>query len=164
MRITSEECGLEVDVPSGWSARIWNRLLSQPDERVSNAIHVGNFVLPSEDGTFGDRAASLMVRGDAFFVLAERGGVRPYEGIYESRVLPVDLDLAGFGETAMQAPYPGLLGRQYFLTLGERPFCLMVVLGGTVAFYEHKKTLVSIITSIAVTPADEYYGTQVADA
>lgn len=35
----------------------------------------------------------------------------------------------------------------------------MVVLGGTAAFYEHKKALVSILSSIVVTPADEYYST-----
>jgi hypothetical protein len=157
MRIESTECGLAVDVPDGWNARIWNRLTSDPSVVASNALHAATFTLPSEDGTFGDQAVRLIKSGDIFTALAERGGPTPYEGIYAPSSVPEKLRLEDFGSSSMQLPLPGLIGCQYFLTLEARPFCLYVVSGGSIGLIQYSDILLGMFKTLTVTPASVLY-------
>lgn len=123
-----EAHGVQVELPSGWSGRVFKR-------RAGGAtLHAGNFQLPLEDGEFGDRSTGIMPAGACFLALAEYlpgTGLEPGTGLFAPRRIPRTLDPTAFSSRGLAHPRPGQAGAQYFFTVAGRPFCLYVVVSGT---------------------------------
>jgi len=122
-----EAHGLRVELPRGWSGRIFRR----PAGGAS--LHAGNFQLPLQDGEFGDRSTARMPAGGCFVAVAEYvagAGLEPGKGLFASRRIPHTLDPTAFSSRGLAHPRPGQAGMQHFFTATGRPFCLYVVVSG----------------------------------
>jgi hypothetical protein len=120
--------GVRVELPHGWSGRLFSR-----DGELAT-LHTGNFPLALNDGEFGDRSTSVMRSGAAFIALTEYhvgAGLKPGSGLFASRRVPTPLDPAAFAAAGLAHPRPGQVGMQHFFTASRRPFCLYVVLAGS---------------------------------
>ena len=122
-----EAHGLRVDLPRGWSGRVFRRAAS------GATLHAGDFQLPLDDGEFGDQSTATMPHGATFLALTEYlpgAGLEPGTGLFASRRIPRTLEPTGFSPRGMAHPRPGQVGRQEFFTTAGRPFCLYVVMSG----------------------------------
>jgi hypothetical protein len=119
--------GIHVELPKGWSGRVFSR-----GDGVAT-LHVGNFTLALGDGEFGDRSTGAMSDGATFVALTEYrpgSGLAPGSGLFASRRIPRRLDPSSLNRTGLAHPRPGQVGAQHFFTVSGRPFCLYVVLAG----------------------------------
>ena len=122
-----EAHGLRVELPRGWSGRVFRRPAG------GATLHVGNFQLPLEDGEFGDRGTAQMPPTGCFLALAEYvagAGLEPGKGLFAPRRIPHTLDPTAFSTAGLAHPRAGQAGTQHFFTAAGRPFCLYVVLSG----------------------------------
>jgi hypothetical protein len=122
-----EAHGLRVELPRGWSGRVFKRPAG------GATLHAGDFELPLEDGEFGDRSTELMPAGGSFLAVTEYrpgAGLKPGEGLFAARRIPRTLDPTAFSAAGLAHPRAGQAGTQHFFTAAERPFCLYVVLSG----------------------------------
>lgn len=119
--------GITVQLPAGWSGRLFRRAGSVA------TLHAANFALPLDDGEFGDRSTETMPRGGSFMALTEYRpgpGLTPGTGLFAAKRLPLPLDPSSFARERLAHARPGQLGAQHFFTLQARPFCLYVVIAG----------------------------------
>jgi hypothetical protein len=123
--------GVAVDVPRGWEARILRRASSNPVEQSRAVVHVASFPLPEERGDFGVGVTELMRSGDVFVTLFEYGPESLGKPLFASQGVP-RLSPAEFSARRLQRRMSGQLGCQHFFTVGERPFCLYVVIAGRI--------------------------------
>ncbi len=125
--------GLRVELPAGWSGRVFARAAGRrPDRRVAR-LHAGSFPVVLGDGEFGDRSTGVMPNPGAFVALAEYQpgqGLEPGRGLFAARRIPLPLDPTAFSESRLAHPRPGQVGTQHFFTAAGRPLCLYVVLAG----------------------------------
>jgi hypothetical protein len=122
-----EAHGLRVELPRGWSGRVFRRPAG------AATLHAGDFRLPFDDGEFGDGSTALMPAGACFLALTEYlpgAGLEPGKGLFASRRVPATLDPTAFSPKGLAHPRPGQVGTQHFFTAAGRPFCLYVVLSG----------------------------------
>jgi hypothetical protein len=122
-----EAHGLRVELPRGWSGRVFKRAGG------GATLHAGDFQLPLDDGEFGDRSTAVMPAGASFLALTEYqpgAGLDPGQGLFASRRLPTTLDPTAFSPRGLAHPRPGQAGTQHFFTTSGRPFCLYVVVSG----------------------------------
>jgi hypothetical protein len=122
-----EAHGLRIELPRGWSGRMFKRAAGGP------TLHVGDFELPLDDGEFGDRSTASMPPDATFLALTEYrpgAGLEPGRGLFAPRRIPTTLDPTGFSARGMAHPRPGQVGRQEFFTAAGRPFCMYVVVSG----------------------------------
>lgn len=126
--MTLDAHGLRVELPPGWSGRLWAR----PGGIAT--LHVGNFPLALDDGEFGDLSTALMPDTSSFAALTEYrpgGGLEPGKGLFSARRIPRRLDPTGFASSGLAHPRRGQVGMQHFFTAARRPFCLYVVIAGS---------------------------------
>jgi hypothetical protein len=120
--------GLRINLPRGWSGRLWAR------PGAVATLHVGNFALAlDDDGEFGDRSTARMPENSSFAALTEYrpgGGLEPGKGLFAARRIPRRLDPTGFASAGLAHPRRGQVGMQHFFTSARRPFCLYVVIAG----------------------------------
>ncbi len=142
--------GLVVELPRGWSGRVFSR---HPEAAT---LHAGNFPLVLGDGEFGDASTGRMHHPSAFIALTEYlagDGLRPGAGLFASRRLPLPLDPLGFAATGLAHPRPGQVGMQHFFTASGRPLCLYVVLAGARPARRGQLGAVNhVLRSLRVTP------------
>jgi hypothetical protein len=122
-----EAHGLRVELPRGWSGRIFSRGAGLA------TLHGGDFRLALGDGQFGDASTGAMPAVASFVALTEYqpgSGLKPGHGLFAARRVPRRLDPTAFAPTRLAHPRPGQVGMQHFLTAAERPWCLYVVLAG----------------------------------
>ena len=122
-----EAHGLRVDLPRGWSGRVFKRPAG------GATLHAGDFQLPLDDGEFGDRSTGAMPAAASFLALTEYqpgAGLEPGRGLFAARRMPTTLDPTAFSVRGLAHPRPGQAGTQHFFTTAGRPFCLYVVLSG----------------------------------
>ena len=122
-----EAHGLRIDLPRGWSGRVFKRSAG------GATLHAGDFQLPLDDGEFGDQSTAVMPAGATFLALTEYlpgAGLEPGEGLFASRRVPKTLDPTAFSPRGLAHPRPGQAGTQHFFTTAARPFCLYVVVSG----------------------------------
>jgi len=122
-----EAHGLRVDLPRGWSGRVFRRPAG------GTTLHAGDFRLPFDDGEFGDASTGLMPAGATFLALTEYlpgAGLEPGVGLFAARDVPRALDPMAFRRAGLAHPRPGQAGTQHFFTTAGRPFCLYVVVSG----------------------------------
>jgi hypothetical protein len=160
MIIESASCGISLDVPTGWWARIWNHLPSQPERSVAPALHAGNFALPLEDGSFGFGATIPTMReANTFLALVEVAAPSAAdEGIFEHQSLPDAMPLEDFTQSWLTNDSTHFLSRQYFCTLSERAFALFVAFGSRATLLETRADVLAMLRSVVVTSASEMYG------
>jgi hypothetical protein len=117
--------GITVTLPPRWSGRAFRRA-------GGNAtLHAGDFRLALGDGEFGDRSTGQMPEGASFVALVEYlsgAGLRPGEGLFAPRSVPLPLDPTTFSDRRLAHLRPGQVGTQHFFTAAGRPLCLYVVL------------------------------------
>ncbi|HEY2771173.1 MAG TPA: hypothetical protein VGI87_11410 [Solirubrobacteraceae bacterium] len=122
-----EAHGLRVELPRGWSGRIFAR-----DDGIAT-LHAGSFPVSLHDGDFGEHSTALMPDGGSFFALTEYrpgGGLEPGVGLFAPNGPPRQLDPSRFSVRGLAHPRPGQLGTQHFFTAHGRPLCLYVVISG----------------------------------
>lgn len=143
--IRSAEAAVALEVPRGWDARV-SRRPRDPNERSAagtsdaavaesgpSLAHVASFPLPQDAGDFGSGAVEAMGSTDAFVSLFEYDAGSAAAGLFEHEGVPADLRPADFTEDSLQRPQAGQVGLQRFFRVGDRAFCLYVVLGHRVA-------------------------------
>jgi len=146
-----EAHGLQVELPRGWSGRVFKRPAG------GATLHAGDFQLPLDDGEFGDRSTALMPAGATFLALTEYrpgAGLAPGEGLFASQRIPHTLDPTAFSSRGLAHPRPGQAGLQHFFTVAERPFCLYVVISGR--WSERRRQLAMlghVLRSLRIHPA-----------
>ena len=127
--------GITAEVPAGWEVDFYRRtpdaiaLSNTEPESTYTVVHLANWPLPAERGDFGGGAVELMRRSDLLIILFEYGPEHVGSALFDSEGVPWPLDPAAFAANQMQRPLPGQGGLQQFFTVGQRPFCLYVVLG-----------------------------------
>ena len=118
--------GLGVDLPEGWDGRIYRRANELAGER--RALHAANFAMPQAWGDYGSGVTELMERDGVFVTLVEFSPDNANTGLFRHQGLP-DVTPDAFAPGAMPKSIPGQAGAQFFFSMGERAFCLFVVLG-----------------------------------
>lgn len=118
--------GLGVDLPDGWEGRIYQRANELVGER--RALHAANFALPQARGDYGSGVTEAMERDGVFVTLVEFSPDNADTDLFRRQGLPT-VAADDFAPGAMPRSVPGQAGAQYFFTLGERAFCLFVVVG-----------------------------------
>jgi hypothetical protein len=115
--------GLEVQVPAGWEGKVFRLPGTGP------TVHVANFPLPSQDGSFGAAATSTMGDDGVFVALVEYDPGLAGRGLFAHQGLPLPLHARDVSARAMQRLIPGRFGMQRFFTQAGRAFCLYAVIG-----------------------------------
>lgn len=118
--------GLGVDLPDGWDGRIYRRANELAGER--RALHAANFAMPQAWGDYGSGVTELMERDGVFVTLVEFSPDNASTGLFRHQGLP-QITADAFVPGGMPKAIPGQAGAQFFFSLGERAFCLFVVLG-----------------------------------
>lgn len=124
---TLEAHGLRIELPRGWSGRLFRRT------GAVATLHGANFALPLRDGEFGDGSTAAMPPGGVFLALTEYEtgtGLEPGRGLFAAKRIPLPLDPTQLGRDRLAHPRPGQVGLQHFFTSAGRPLCLYVVLCG----------------------------------
>jgi hypothetical protein len=132
--------GISVDLPAGWDAEIYRRIVDPAttsntsavatgeEERNNAVLHTANFALPADRGDFGSGAVEIMRASDLLVVLFEYNREDASRALFEHRGIPLPLVASDFSPNAMQRPLKGLLGTQQFFQASGRAWCLYVVL------------------------------------
>jgi hypothetical protein len=128
-----EGFGLAVDLPAGWEGEIYRRASAGDGLRPQGAaeapvLHAATFALPAERGDFGNGAVDLMRRDDVFVSLFEYDAPAASTPLFEAVGVP-RLGDADFDPATLQRAFPGHSGCQRFFRVGDRAFCLYVVVG-----------------------------------
>ncbi len=124
---TLEAHGLRVELPRGWSGRVFKRAGG------GATLHAGDFELPLDDGEFGDQSTAVMPAGGTFVAVTEYlpgAGLEPGRGLFAPRRVPRTLDPTSFSARGLAHPRPDQAGTQHFFTAAGRPLCLYVVISG----------------------------------
>jgi hypothetical protein len=115
--------GITLDLPPRWEGRIYKRPEGDP------TLHAGNFPLPVEDGDFGSRALAAMGSDGAFLVVTEYERTLARRGLF-SPVAPAPLPATSeLNPWALVRVRQGQFGIQRFMTIGDRAFCVYLVVG-----------------------------------
>jgi len=123
--------GLRLEVPEGWSARIF-RYRAKPPEVHGPTIHAGNFAIPLDDADYGSTLTDHVTAGRVAFVYTELipdRAVEPGRGRHAPTTLPGRFRLDEFSPQTMHITRPGQMGLQRFFSVGRRPASVYVVLG-----------------------------------
>ncbi len=137
-----EAHGVRVELPRGWSGRVFARAGGIA------TLHAGSFPIALDDGEFGDRSTALMPAEASFVVLTEYrpgAGLEPGQGLFAPRRLPRRLDPSQFARAGLAHPRPGQVGTQHFFTSAHRPFCLYVVIAGGRATRRHQLAVIDLV-------------------
>ena len=134
---TLDRFGIAVQLPTGWEGEIYRRPATATELRLQEAgalreqppvAHAASFALPPDRGDFGNGAVDLMGPRDIFVSLFEYEPPAAATPLFSSSGIP-HLDDADFDTGTLQRTLPGQSGCQRFFHLGDRAFCLYVVLG-----------------------------------
>ncbi|MGH9222258.1 MAG: hypothetical protein ACRD2W_00290 [Acidimicrobiales bacterium] len=120
--------GVEVVLPDGWDGRIYRRT-NEGSAGERRALHAANFPLPANRGDYGGGVHEQMGDEDVLVTLVEFHADNANKGLFQSQGLPLPVSASAFSPRAMPRPIPGQAGAQFFFSLGERAFCLFVVIG-----------------------------------
>jgi len=123
-----EGYGLQVEIPSGWSGRVWRtpQSVDMPGRCFSN-IHLGNFEVPIDEANFGSIAIARLRPGDVFAALVEFEPESAHTGWFKHQGLPTNITLDMLSEDYLRESRPHQVGLQFFCTVGDRPFSVHIV-------------------------------------
>jgi hypothetical protein len=142
--------GIRVDLPRGWSGRIFDR--SGPVA----TLHAASFPLALGDGEFGDATTARMPEAGSFLALTEYrpgDGLEPGVGLFAPHGIPQRVDAARLSPRGLAHPRRGQSGLQNFFTVARRPFCLYVVIAGARAGRRRQLALIGqVLGTLRVAP------------
>jgi hypothetical protein len=129
--------GISVDLPTGWGGEISGSagvLGSEgvdppPGVEQSKVMHLANFSLPADRGTFGDGVVEIMDFGDVFMVLFEYERSSAGVGLFAHQGTPGSVKVGDFDRNQLQRLIPGQSGLQLFFSTAGRAFCWYIVIG-----------------------------------
>jgi hypothetical protein len=131
------DAGITIALPSGWDGQIRAAGQEAPtDLRTAAAeasgegvvLHAASFALPAERGDYGSGAVEVMGGSDVLVCLLEHERAAARTALFAREGIP-RLDASMFSPQSMQRAIPGMAGAQHFFRVGDRPFCLYVVVG-----------------------------------
>ena len=128
MRFDAHAHGFTLDLPPGWEARARRQPRSRGDRAGNLLLHASTRPLPAERGDFGSGAVDTLTAEDVFVSLFEYEPEDADETLFAARGLP-RIRPSDFSPANMQRTLPGQSGAQWFFRVGDRAFCLFVVLG-----------------------------------
>ncbi len=130
--------GLAVITPSGWDARIYQRVAG-PEQGVTRPImHAANFALPNVRGDYGSGAVEIMTPDQVFLSLIEFDAADASTPLFQNP-RPTRITAGEFGPNQLQRGLQGQAGAQFFFSERGRAFCLYVVIGS----YANRAALVA---------------------
>jgi hypothetical protein len=131
-----EAHGVGVEVPVGWEAELTT---VDEDPLITNAVnfsasprvllHAANFALPVERGDYGSGAVEIMDSGSVLVVVMEFDRASASTALFAHEGMPDTLTVDDFSTQQLQRPQHNQSGAQRFFHVGDRAFCLYVVLG-----------------------------------
>jgi hypothetical protein len=123
-----EGYGLRVEVPSGWSGRVWRtpQSVDMPGRCFAN-VHLGNFDVPIDEANFGSIAIAQLRPGQVFAALVEFEPESAHSGWFKYDGLPTNISVDMLSEDYLRESRPGQVGLQFFCTVGHRPFSIHIV-------------------------------------
>jgi hypothetical protein len=132
------EAGITISLPSGWDGQIRAAGQGAPAGlRAASAdapsgegvvLHAASFALPPERGDYGSGAVEVMGGSDVLVCLLEHERAAASTALFAREGVP-RLDPSMFSPQSMQRAIAGMAGAQRFFRVGDRPFCLYVVVG-----------------------------------
>ena len=140
--------GIEVDLPDGWDGRIYDRR-DEARAAVHRGMHAATFPLPADLADFGTGAIQQMARDDVMVVLQEFADSAD-SALFSSQGLPAALRADAFSPNAMPQVVPGRAGAQYFFSVGDRAFSLLVVIGSHAARNQLAPVADAVVRTIAI--------------
>lgn len=124
--------GITVDLPTGWDGAIGRSAQLTPqaagDLVEPTVAHFANFSLPPSRADFGADVTEKMRPGDVLVVLFEYGAESAGKALFGTQGVP-RIGPGDFDRNALQRGVAGQSGLQRFFSVGNRPFCLYVVVG-----------------------------------
>lgn len=155
--------GLSVGLLPAWEGRIYRRLVGPEGARTARpaaagwageashpVLHLANFPLPPNRGDFGTGAIERMGAAGIFISLLEFGPDCLGTALYSPSGLP-SIKPGQFSPSGMQRQVAGQAGFQYFCTIGNRPFCLYVVIGSHRNVVAMTKQVNAVLDQLEVT-------------
>jgi hypothetical protein len=143
---TLSRAGLQIDLPDGWDARIYQRV-AEADVVTRRTMHAASFALPPNLGDYATAAVEAMQTGDVLVSLIEFDPASAGTGLFRSEGMPAALGADAFSPTAMPRAIPGRTASQFFFSTGGRAFCLYVVLGS----HTERATLLPLVNAVVRT-------------
>jgi len=145
-----EAHGIAVELPRGWSGRIFRRA-------GGNAtLHAASFPLALHDGEFGDASTARLAPGASFLSLAEYlpgAGLQAGRGLFAPARIELPLDPTRFSIRGLAHPRPGQHGHQQFFTAAGRPFCVYLVVAGDRSHRRRQLPLLNgILRTLRISP------------
>lgn len=136
--------GIAIDLPSGFEGEIFGHPLgtaaspppgelatfaaTSAEDSAPPVAHVATFPLPVERGDFGNGAVDIMSTEDIFIALCEYDEASASSPLFEGEGIP-QLTSEDFATNTLHRSFPHHSGCQKFFHVGNRAFCLYVVLG-----------------------------------
>ncbi|NNE72364.1 MAG: hypothetical protein HKN26_01735 [Acidimicrobiales bacterium] len=128
-----EAFGLTVALPAGWDGEIFKRPVDFASTAAAGteapSLHAANFSLPAERGDFGSGAVDIMGRRGVLVCLNEYDAESARSVLFSAEGVPQSLHPDDFATDTLQRPQAGQAGAQRFFHVGDRGFCLYVVIG-----------------------------------
>ena len=128
--------GVGVEVPTGWEAELST---VEEDSLIEGAVsysrtprvllHAANFALPVERGDYGSGAVEIMDSGSVLVVVMEFDKASASTALFAQEGSPASLGGHDFSTQQLQRPQRNQSGAQRFFHVGNRAFCVYVVLG-----------------------------------
>lgn len=155
--------GITARLPAGWEASLRAAPAPLPardsdregDPRVAVApprlavLHAATFPLPADRGDFGSGAVDRMGHQDTFVALLEYLP-EDHGALFAAAGLPRRLDPRRFHGRGLQRALPGQAGWQHFFHVGQRPFCLYVVLGDRADAHRQVRRAERVLAGITI--------------
>ncbi len=121
--------GVAVATPVGWEVRV-KRVAGEVSEARSLAVtHAATVPLPAERGDFGSGVVENLGSDDIFVALLEYGEEVVGSNLFAPGEFPPEIKPADFDTARLRVSLSDQAGLQRFFTLGDRAFCLYVVIG-----------------------------------
>ena len=140
--------GVSAELPDGWEGHITVRA-SVGGDAPFPVTHLATFPLPTQRGDFGGGAVEQMRAGDVFITLFEYGPESATRALFAKVGVP-SFVAADFDPNQLQRALAGQAGAQRFFHVGERAFCLYVVLGSTARVAQLARSAEEVVSTIQI--------------
>ncbi len=132
--------GVGVGVPRGWEAELGvleeELDIAAPGELSLSSVapprvllHLANFALPAQRGDYGSGAVEMMDAGSVLIIVLEFDRASASTVLFGAEGVPRGVHPDDFSTNGLQRPHKNQSGVQRFFHVGDRAFCLYVVLG-----------------------------------
>jgi hypothetical protein len=120
--------GISIGLPRGWEGTIFVPDLPAPAVNLP-VLHATDKALSTGRSTFAPELAARAGATGVVIVLAEYDPRLANEGLFATQGLSIPIRRTDLHPGAMQVPQPLQEGRQWFVSIRDRAFCLYVVVG-----------------------------------